>query len=150
MAYNRVIRKRIGELLVERGVITQEQLEKALELQKEKGGLLGEILVEHGMATEDQVITCIANQYGLPFLPLENYNISHEVIELVSHEVVYKYNIIPIDKIGDILTVACIDVFDDETIEEIEKTVGSKIQCFLTTPSALKKAIFIYYLKNTP
>ncbi len=68
----KVIGKLLGELLVERKVITPEQIEAALKVQKAKGGLLGQILVSLGFATEESVAQAVTAQYGFPYLPLKS------------------------------------------------------------------------------
>jgi len=141
----RVVTKKIGELLLERAVITKEQLEEALRLQRETRKLIGEILVEQGYATEEDVMICLTTQYGMPYLPLESYEIEPEVIDSVPGELIHKYNFIPIDKIGNLLTVVTSDVIDCEKYIELEKALGCKVQTFVTTPSALRKAIEKYY-----
>lgn len=143
--HHRVISKKMGELLVERGVITNEQLQEALKLQTENKKLLGEILINLGYATEEEVMICLTTQYGMPYLPLETYEIDPEVIGSVPAELVRRYNFIPIDRIGNLLTIVTSDVMEDNVLNEIEKNLGCKVRCFLTTPSALRKAIEKYY-----
>lgn len=141
----RVVTKKIGELLVERGFITKEQLEEALEIQKNNKKLLGEILIEHGYASEEQVMICLTTQYGIPYLPLESYEIDLQIIDSVPSELARKYNFIPIDKIGNLLTIVSSDILDQDIINEIEKGLGCKIQSFVTTSSALRMAMEKYY-----
>lgn len=142
---NRVVTKRIGELLLERGVITKPQLEEALRQQKENKKLLGEILIDLGYATEEEVMICLTTQYGMPYLPLESYEVDQEIINSVPSEVVHRFNFIPIDRIGNLLTVVTSDVIDCDRYLELEKALGCKIQTFVTTPGALRKAIEKYY-----
>ncbi|MCX7661608.1 MAG: type II secretion system protein GspE, partial [Candidatus Omnitrophica bacterium] len=106
MILRRVIHKQLGELLVERKVITSQQLEKAIAVQKEKGGLIGEILVELGFAKEEDIAQALTAQYGFPFLPLSNYEINPEIIKLIPLRVAKQYLLIPIDKIGNNITLA--------------------------------------------
>jgi len=141
----RVVTKKIGELLVERGVITQPQLEEALKVQRENKKLLGETLIELGYATEEEVMICLTTQYGIPYLPLESYEIDQEIINSVSPELVHKYHFVPIDKLSNLLTVVTSDIFDQDVLREIEKSLDSKVQSFVTTPTALRKAIEKYY-----
>ena len=144
---HRIVTKRIGELLIERGVITQEQLHEALRIQEEEKNirLLGEILIDLGYATEEEVITSLTTQYGMPFLPLESYEIDPEVIKSVPADLVHKYDFVPIDKMGDLLTIVISDVPNGETTSQIEEKLGCKVECFVTTPSALRKEIEKYY-----
>lgn len=141
----RIVKKRIGELLIERGVVTDEQLQEALEVQKENKKLIGEILIDLGYATEEEVMISITTQYGMPFLPVESYEIDPEIINTIPADIVHKYNFMPIDKIGDLLTIVISDVPDGETLSQIEESLGCKIESFVTTPSALRKTIEKYY-----
>jgi len=75
MTIRRVLNKQLGELLVERGLITVEQLEEALNKQRQKGGLIGEILVDMGLVKEEDIAQTLTAQYGFPYLPLSNYDI---------------------------------------------------------------------------
>ena len=71
MAIRRIVSKQLGELLLERNIITSSQLEKALKVQQEKGGLIGQILVMLGFAKEEEIAQALTVQYGFPYLPLE-------------------------------------------------------------------------------
>ncbi|MBM3244710.1 MAG: hypothetical protein FJZ15_02855 [Candidatus Omnitrophica bacterium] len=145
MAIRRIINKQLGELLVERGIIDQRQLEKALALQKEKGGLIGEILVELGFAKEEDIAQSLTAQYGFPFLPLSNYEINADVIDIVPARVARQYVLIPIDKIGNNLTLAMSNPLNIQAIEDVELLSGCNIQTFVSTSSDIKKAIEKYY-----
>ena len=69
----RIVTKQLGELLIERGIINESQLAKALKIQAEKGGLIGQILVMLGFAKEEEIAQALTVQYGFPYLPLECY-----------------------------------------------------------------------------
>jgi len=71
----RLISKQLGELLLERKIINEQQLQKAIGMQKEKGCLLGNILVLLGYATEEQIAQALTTQFGFPYLPLTNYEV---------------------------------------------------------------------------
>ena len=80
--FRKVVDKRLGEILVERGVLPRVQLEEVLFFQKEKGVLFGEALVQMKIGTEVDVVQALTCQYGFPYLPLANYEIAPEVIEI--------------------------------------------------------------------
>lgn len=88
--FKKTTRKQLGELLVERGVISHEQLNIAIGTQKEKGGLLGEVLVELNFATETDIAQALTCQYGFPYLPLANYEIDDEVLRSVPEDICRK------------------------------------------------------------
>jgi len=145
MPIKRIINKQLGELLVERGIIDEKQLNKALSFQKEKGGLIGEILVELGFAKEEDIAQSLTAQYGFPFLPLNNYEISMDIINLIPARVARQYLLIPIDKIGNNLTLAMSNPLNVQAIEDIDLLTGCSIQTFVSTSSDIKKAIEKYY-----
>ncbi|MBP7216651.1 MAG: hypothetical protein KBA46_05130 [Candidatus Omnitrophica bacterium] len=145
MPIRRVINKQLGELLIERGIINHEQLERALALQKEKGGLIGEILVGLGFAKEEDIAQALTAQYGFPYLPLSNYEINPEVANLIPGRVVRQYLLVPIDKIGNNLTLAMSNPLNIQAIEDVELLSGCSVQTFVSTSSDIKKAIERYY-----
>ena len=130
---------------MERDIISQQQLEDALALQKEKGGLIGEILVELGLVKEEDIAQALTAQYGFPYLPLGNYEINPEVIEVVPGRVARQYLLVPIDRIGNNLTLAMSNPLNIQAIEDVELLAGCSVQTFVSTSSDIKKAIEKYY-----
>lgn len=112
--------KKLGELLLEDGLITLDQLAEALKVQLETGKFLGSILVEKGYVTQEAISSCLAKQCKVPHINPKEYDISNEVLKLIPEEVCRRRNLIPIDKLGRILTVAMVDPLDTEALEEIK------------------------------
>ena len=137
----RIITKRIGEILCERGVITPQQLAQALTHQKAHDGLLGQVLVQLGFVTEEQIALALTAQYGFPYLPLENYEIDESIISLVPEPKARQHCLIAIDCIGNALTLAMADPSNTQAIEEIEVLTKCVVQAFVSTPSDITKAI---------
>jgi len=144
----KIINKQLGELLIERGLINQKQLEHALNVQKESGGLIGQILVGLGYAAEEEIAQAITVQYGFPYLPLKGYEIDHEAISLVPEHVAKQYGLIPIDKIGDTLTIAMSNPLNIQAVEDIELLTHCSVQVFVSTQTDLSEAIKKYYSKK--
>jgi type IV pilus assembly protein PilB len=145
MPMRRIINKQLGELLIERGIINQRQLDKALEVQQERGGLIGEVLVELGYAKEEDIAQALTAQYGFPYLPLSNYDINPEVVNIVPPRVARQYLLIPIDKIGNNLTLAMSNPLNVQAVEDIELLSGCSVQTFVSTSSDIKNAIKKHY-----
>lgn len=143
----RIVTKQLGQLLLENKIINETRLAEALEVQKEKGGLLGEILVSLGYATEEEIAQVLTIQYGFPYLPLDNYDIEPDTIKLLSADIVKKHGVIPIDKIGTTLTVAMVNPINTAALEEIAQVTKCEIQPFVTTATSFKNAIKKYYGK---
>lgn len=145
----RVTHKKLGELLVERKVIAADQLEKALIVQQGKGGLLGEILVELGFCDEEAIAQVLTVQYGFPFLPLSNYEVDTEVLKIIPENVARQFVLIPIDRVGDTLTVAMSNPLNQQAIEDLEMVTGCDILVFVSTTTEIRKAIDHYYKKDS-
>lgn len=139
MTLKRVVRKKIGELLMESEKISKDELERALKTQKDKGGFLGEILVDMGVISDEEIAACLCIQYGLPFMALQNYDFDDHILSLVPKELIENYHCIPLDQMGKVLTVAVPDPLDEETIKKIEKLTGNQVQYFICSYSALKE-----------
>ena len=145
----RVTYKKLGEFLVERKVITADQLEKSLIVQQGKGGLLGEILVDLGFCNEEAIAQVLTVQYGFPFLPLSNYEIDTEVLKTVPENVARQFVLIPIDRVGNTLTVAMSNPLNHQAIEDLEMVTGCDILVFVSTTTEIRKAIDHYYKKDS-
>jgi len=113
--------KGLGAMLIEQGVISEVQLEEALAAQKEKGGFLGQLLVEMGFVKQDVIVQFLVKQCKIPHLSLLDYEINKDVLEIIPRETCLKHNLLPIDKLGRILTVAMVDPLDTAALEEIRK-----------------------------
>ena len=146
--FKKLTTKQVGELLIEKGIITSEQLAIAINHQKTKGGLMGEVLVELKFATEKDIAQALTSQYGFPFLPLSNYEIDPEVIVAVPEELCRKYCLVPIDKIGKSLTLAMANPLNIQAAEDVELITGCSVQAFVSTTSEVRECINKYYKKS--
>lgn len=142
---NRVNSKQLGELLVEAGLITRDQLNHALEVQKDKGGLIGQVIVDLRYVSEEAIAQAITAQYGFPYLPLESYEIDPEIVKIVPKNVAIQYCLIPVDKIGNNLTIAMANPLNSQAVEDIVLLSGLYVQLFVSTASDIKKATEKYY-----
>jgi type IV pilus assembly protein PilB len=141
----RLITKRIGEVLLERGLISRQQLNEALAHQQQHGGLLGQGMIQLGFVTEEDVALALTAQYGFPYLPLESYELDEAVTGSVPEHVARAYCLIPVDRIGNALTVAMADPTNVKAMEEIELMTKCVVQAFVSTPSDIQRAIDRYY-----
>jgi type IV pilus assembly protein PilB len=137
--------KPLGQILVERGVITLEQLQLALASQDKEGGLIGEVIVKLGFAKEEEIAHCLSLQFGFPYLPLENYEVSKEIVNLIPKNVAAHYCLVTLDKIGATLTIAIANPLNVQAIEDLEDLTHCDIQIFVSTPSDIRKAIDKFY-----
>ncbi|MFC1704134.1 hypothetical protein ACFL1E_05065 [Candidatus Omnitrophota bacterium] len=152
MAYARrdIISKKqlLGQILLSRGIITTEQLKDALDAQKKDGGVLGEVLVRLGYLTERDVVVALIVQCGLPYIAINKYEVESDVVKLVPEDFAKQNHVIPLDKVGDVLSVVMANPLDSSTIDEIEKLSKCKVATFIATKSEIDEAIARCYSKS--
>lgn len=141
MYVKKKIDKPFGEVLIERSLIERSQLSVALDLQRKEGGMLGEILVDQGFVSEMDIAYTLSLIYGFPFMPLQSFEISRELVDLVPKRVAQHYTIMPIDKIGNSVTVATNNPLNNDALEDIEFLTKSDIQIFISTKSDILETI---------
>ena len=137
----RMTKKRLGELLLQEGLVSEEQLETALEEQKQTGELIGEILVRKGYVNESDIAKTISVQFSFPYLAVNNYYIAPEMRAVFGLETLEKHCFVPIDKFGDVLGVVIAGLLDQDVVDEIEKHTGCAIQVYVGKVSEVKQAI---------
>lgn len=120
-ASSRTHRRRIGEILVNEGLVSQEQLEEALRVQKKTGELLGSVLMDMGLVAESDIAKTMCLQYQLPFITLQNYEFDEKLLQLFPKEFLHKHRLLPFDKVGDMLLVLVTEIPGDQVLEEIPK-----------------------------
>ncbi len=136
----------LGQLLLARGVVTAEQIEKALAEQKEKGHrkLLGELLVEMGYCTENQIASALAEAYGVPYAQVGPKICDTKTIEILPREFLEEYIVLPLFKVHDVLTVAVSEPTNVFLIDEIERISGCKVQIVCSTSKDIKATLQTY------
>ncbi|MBA4418105.1 MAG: type IV-A pilus assembly ATPase PilB [Syntrophus sp. (in: bacteria)] len=136
---------RLGELLEKMSFITQKQLDEALKTQTIEGGRIGETLVRMGLTTEQGIYEALSKQFGIPMINLENTKIDEDVISLLPLHTVRRYNIMPVRKKGNILTIAIVDPTKIFDLKEIKIFTGYDIEPLLTSETEIAAAIEKYY-----
>ncbi|PLX43254.1 MAG: type IV-A pilus assembly ATPase PilB [Deltaproteobacteria bacterium] len=137
--------KKLGEFLVRDNIITQEQLKKVREEVDRGTSRFGEALLKLNFVKEDDFVKILSKQYGIPPVDLQSYDIDSDVIRLVSEELVQKYHLIPINRVGSTLIVAVEDPSDMFAIDDIKFLTGYNVEVVLASPHAIKGAIDKYY-----
>ena len=141
-------KQKLGEILIKRNVITQEQLDQALELQKKENRYIGEILVKLGFLEERDVVVALVLQCDLPYIAVNKYDIDKSVLGLIADEFARKHTIIPLDKVGKVLSVVMANPLDDALKFEIENKTQCRVAPFIATKSEIVEAIDRYYGKR--
>ncbi|MBS4194837.1 GspE/PulE family protein [Lederbergia citri] len=137
-------RKRLGDLLVESGIITENQLKQALSEQNQSQRL-GDTLVQKGYITEQQLIEVLEFQLGIPHISLYRYPFDSKLISIISKDVAKRNLIIPLKKEGDKLFVAMADPMDFYTIEDLRLATGFHVEAAIATKDDILRAINKYY-----
>jgi type IV pilus assembly protein PilB len=132
-------------MLVSSGLITDDQLKKALAAQKSEGGRLGTILVKLGFVQEDKLMTFLSKQYGVPYVDLSRFEINPQVIKHIPAEVAQKYRIMPINRSGATITIAMVDPSNIFAIDDIKFMTGYNVEAVVATEGAIVEAIKKYY-----
>ncbi len=136
---------RLGELLVNKGLITQKQLDDGLHEQKMSGNKLGSSLVKLGFISEKNLVAFLSKHYGVPAIDLTEAEIESEAIKMIPMDVVFKYQIIPIKRVGSTLRVAMCDPSNILAIDDIKFLTSCHVEVFVSSESAVKTAIDKYY-----
>ena len=136
---------RLGAMLVSSGLITDDQLKKALATQKNEGGRLGSILVKLGFVQEDKLMTFLSKQYGVPYVDLNKFQINPAVIKHIPADVAQKYRIMPINRSGATITIAMVDPSNIFAIDDIKFMTGYNVEAVVATEGAIVEAIKKYY-----
>ncbi|MBU2063621.1 MAG: hypothetical protein KKF93_04420 [Candidatus Omnitrophica bacterium] len=140
--------QRLENALVEMGFLNKEQVNKIFEFQKKEGGLISKIIVQLGFLSEEDLVSAMVTQYGFPYLKLEDYQIDPEIVKLVPEKAARKHYLVPIDKIGNILTVAMADPLNATAQADIRKITGLNVETFISTFSDIDQALENYYSKK--
>ncbi len=133
----------LGQLLLARGVVTQEQIDKALAEQRDKGHrkLLGELLVEMGYCTENQIASALAEAYGVPYAQVSPKICDAKVVEILPREFIEAHVVLPLFKVHSTLTVAVSEPSNVFLIDEIERISGCKVQVVCSTAKDIKATL---------
>ncbi|HEY1694790.1 MAG TPA: hypothetical protein VGG39_21610 [Polyangiaceae bacterium] len=147
--------KRIGELLVEGGILSQSQLEQALFAQRKDGRKLGQLLVELGLVSEVQVTQTLSRQLSVPWVSLYHVDFSRSLLNLVPREIAERYCLIPIfvrrvRKQGETLYIAMDDPTNDVAIQEVTRGAALPVKPMIACPTDIRAAIRVYYLGEQP
>jgi type IV pilus assembly protein PilB len=141
---------RIGELLLKEKRITPEQLQEALNYQRQHGGKLGFNLIKLGYVKDDEITALLSKQYGVPSIALGQFDVDPAVVKLVPAETAQKYQIIPLSRSGATLTIAMTDPTNVFAMDDIKFMTGYNVEPVVASETAVIDAIAKYYGKTSP
>ncbi|MBF0501918.1 MAG: type II/IV secretion system protein [Candidatus Riflebacteria bacterium] len=140
-----MIHKRLGDILVDSGLIDSQQLETAIAKQKETGKRLGSVLVELGFAADTDIVTCLASQLEICSIPDEMLEVPQEIRQLIPEDIIRRHTLLPVKLDGKTLTLAMADPFDTFIVEEIRFQTNLDVQEAIATESGIQTAIKTTY-----
>ncbi|HXZ79158.1 MAG TPA: type IV-A pilus assembly ATPase PilB [Terriglobales bacterium] len=133
--------QRLGDLLVKEKVITAEQLQQALKVQKDTGGRLGSVLVKLGFLSDEDVTNFLSRQYGVPAINLNYFEIDPAVVKLVPQDTAKRYQILPLSRVGASLTIAMVDPTNVFAMDDIKFMTGFNIEPVVASESSIMEGI---------
>ncbi len=143
------LKEKIIDILVESKNIKKDDLDSAIQLQKERGISLDKILLEKGLITEQELLILLAKELSIPPIDLSKYKIDPELLSMIPERIARQYHIIPISQIGTTITVAMSDPFNIFAIDDLKNLTGYEVDVVMCTDSDIGKAINLYYGKKT-
>lgn len=141
----RIERSRLSQMLVEHGLVTEVQLREAEAAKVEEGGRVFEILIDKGYLKKEDLTRMLNEQVGLPPIDLKNFHVSPKVVSLIPRELAHERLVLPIDRVGNLLTVAMACATDPDTIQLVERMTRLRVTAMLCRLDELDAAIERYF-----
>lgn len=139
------LKEKLTKILIDKKLLNGDNLDKALKMQREKGGSLSDILVSMGFISKDDLMVVLSNELGVPPINLSRYKVDPSVLKLIPKRIAKQYKLIPISKMGDTLIIAMSDPLNIFAIDDIKALTGFKISIAVTTDKDINEAINLYY-----
>ena len=139
------MKKRLGEILVEGGLLSVDQLEEVLPFQKKSSLKLGQFLVREGIVSESQIVDMISHQLKLPKYSADKYPVDTELSNVLPAELAYKYQAVPLRKSGLLLTLAMLDPMDINALDAIEVYTNNEVETIICTEQDLNQLLSTLY-----
>jgi type IV pilus assembly protein PilB len=139
------VQKKLGEILVEGGLLTQKQLEEALPYQKKSSMKLGQFLVREGIVSESQIVDLVSNQLRLEKYRPDQFSMDGELVHLLPAEMAHRYQAAPLQKNGLLLTIAMVDPLDINALDAIEVFTNCEVEAVICTEQQLNQMLNSLY-----
>ncbi|MBU0711304.1 Flp pilus assembly complex ATPase component TadA [bacterium] len=138
-------KKQLGQILIDAGKITEEQLEEALQYKRNHNMYLGKAIIAMGLLSEKEIVQTLSDQLGLPYLDLLDYEVQPKVMELIDEKFARENLVMPLFFIDNSLTIAISDPLNIEAIDDLGRQQGMKLDLILATESDIEQCIELYY-----
>ena len=138
-------KKRLREILIEGGLLSEKQLEEALPYQKKSGLKLGQFLVREGVVSESQIVDMVASQLNLKKYSASQYLVDMDLSNVLPSDIAFKYQAAPLQKVGFLLTVAMTDPMDINAVDAIEISTNNEVETVICTEQELNQLLGTLY-----
>lgn len=146
----KIPKKRLGEALVNAGLITPEHLDRAIELQRSTGKRIGEVIVSMGLLDEERLGRVLAKELGLPFVAEKELEVRPEAANLINEQAARRYRAVPIDRRDQTIIVAMADPQNVFALDDVAFITGCDVQPVVTTEKGVDRAIYLAYRRTDP
>ncbi|MBI3131278.1 MAG: type IV-A pilus assembly ATPase PilB [Acidobacteria bacterium] len=137
---------KLGEMLVKAGLISEGQLDEAIKIQRREGGKLGSIVVRHGFCSDQDIVSFLGMQYGVPAADLDQWpSIENGVIALIPAELAQRHKVLPLQRTGNVLTLAMSDPTDIFAMDDVRFHTGYNVDPVVSSEMGLMRAVERYY-----
>ncbi len=143
------LKSRLTEILINNKLITAEQLKLALKVQTARGGKLSDIIVELKFVKENELITTLSEGLGLPLIDLKRFKIDLDIVKIIPADIARHYQIIPVSKMGDTITLAMADPLNIFAIDHVQALTGFKINPIISSAQDINQTIELSYPDTT-
>lgn len=141
MPIAKLVRKRLPDVLVEEGLLKEDQVVEVQRHMRATGEGFIELLVKLGLATEMDVAKNLVKQSGLPFIDAARYRIERDVLKALPGDFMWQNQVVPLDKIGRTVILAVAGVPNPEIYDKIEKALGAQLFLYLTTGQQIREVL---------
>lgn len=141
----RTRKRRLGDVLLEQGLISEGQLQEAVTLQRGSNQNLAQFLLERGYLAEEELVIALSEQLGIPHIRVANYNIPDEILREVPESLARQYLMLPVSVTGDVLTLAMADPLNIMALDDLQMLTSYEIEPVVAVKSELEEAIERHY-----
>jgi type IV pilus assembly protein PilB len=139
------LREKLTDILIKGNLIKQKDLDKAIAIQKTSGESLGKILVDRNLISQNSLMVAVSAQLDIPPINISKYKIDSEMLKLIPEKTARQYSVLPLSKIGNVLTVVMADPLNIFAIDDIKMMTNFKVDIAIAPESDIREAINSYY-----
>ncbi|HQP92036.1 MAG TPA: ATPase, T2SS/T4P/T4SS family, partial [Candidatus Omnitrophota bacterium] len=136
-----ILKKKLTDILLEAKILSTQDLEKAVKIHADSGGNLKDVLIREGFVKEKELIAALSRELFIPYLDLPKFKVDSSIIQTIPEKVARQYKVVPISKIGNVLTVALSDPLNIFAVDDLKVITGSEIDIVLAGEKDIIKVL---------